>query len=294
VAVALAATIFLGLGRWRWWMALGMALAIQAADQRVIWQRYLQFQSLSQAVAGSEVLAPLANAGDPFRVLDAGGALRHPNQTLLAGLENAMGYHGLMMAGPKKLLAAMQGRQEDWLDLMNVRYLLYAQANGPSAWPHQALGKIQVYENPRFLPRAFMVPQAVNVGTADEAFQALGQPSFDIRRKLAWEGGPTFSGGPVASRVQWLLRRPERLSLRVDSTAHGALVLSNNWYPSWKASVDGRPVPLWRANGSLQALELEAGSHRVELRFDPTAFKLGLALALGGLLALGLLWRRLA
>jgi uncharacterized membrane protein YfhO len=48
------------------------------------------------------------------------------------------------------------------------------------------------------------------------------------------------------------------------------LVVSENYYPGWRASVDGKPVPVYRANFNLLGLALPTGATRVELTFhDP-------------------------
>ncbi len=84
-----------------------------------------------------------------------------------------------------------------------------------------------------------------------------------------------------------------RLSLEAEASRDSLLVISQTWYPSWVASVDGRPTPLLKADGgALTALRLPAGKHRIELRYDTGFFKASGALFLLGLLSLGWLARR--
>jgi hypothetical protein len=60
------------------------------------------------------------------------------------------------------------------------------------------------------------------------------------------------------------------------------LVLAETYaiYPGWKAWVDGRPVPLWRANGAATAIALPEGAREVELEYTPPGFWLGMILSL--------------
>jgi uncharacterized membrane protein YfhO len=53
-------------------------------------------------------------------------------------------------------------------------------------------------------------------------------------------------------------------------------VLVDAYDPDWKATVDGRPEALLRANVAFRALPLEAGEHRVEMRYRPRSVVLGL------------------
>jgi uncharacterized membrane protein YfhO len=55
-------------------------------------------------------------------------------------------------------------------------------------------------------------------------------------------------------------------------------VLSEIFYPGWKATVDGEEAEVLRANWSLRAVALRGGNHSVELRFAPASFRTGTAI----------------
>ena len=61
--------------------------------------------------------------------------------------------------------------------------------------------------------------------------------------------------------------------------ANGLLVLSEVYYPGWRAYADGEEVPIYRADHVLRAVPLRAGHHRVETVFDPLWPKVGLAVS---------------
>jgi uncharacterized membrane protein YfhO len=48
----------------------------------------------------------------------------------------------------------------------------------------------------------------------------------------------------------------------------GILVVSEVYYPDWKATVDGAAAEVLRANHVLRAVALPAGSHEIEFRYD--------------------------
>jgi len=63
--------------------------------------------------------------------------------------------------------------------------------------------------------------------------------------------------------------------------------VADNWYPAWRASVDGVETPVLRANHTLRAVPVGPGRHRVEMWYDGGVL-LGGALTTGaGLLAIG-------
>jgi uncharacterized membrane protein YfhO len=53
------------------------------------------------------------------------------------------------------------------------------------------------------------------------------------------------------------------------------MVLSEVYYPDWKATIDGRPARVLRANHLLRAIELPAGEHEVVFRYDASLLRRG-------------------
>jgi hypothetical protein len=66
-----------------------------------------------------------------------------------------------------------------------------------------------------------------------------------------------------------------RLDLLVQAAEESLLVLSDTYFPGWKAYVDGRKEKILRANYNFRAVPVTPGEHRVEFTYDPWSFKLG-------------------
>src|SRR5205823_42251 len=84
-------------------------------------------------------------------------------------------------------------------------------------------------------------------------------------------------------------------SVRADRP--GVLVVSQAWFPGWRATVDGRSAPVVRADGLVLGVPVPAGSHRVVLRYVPPGFRAGVAVTLVtivGLATWGVVVRRRA
>ena len=75
---------------------------------------------------------------------------------------------------------------------------------------------------------------------------------------------------------------------RLEVTSEGAanLVVASQVFPGWEATIDGEPTPIRPANLAMRAIAVPAGTHTVEFRYRPDSFRLGLLLALAGLLVL--------
>ena len=74
-------------------------------------------------------------------------------------------------------------------------------------------------------------------------------------------------------------RAAELVELDLETDKPSMVVFSQSYYHPWRAYVDGRPVPLRRANYAFQALEAPAGHHRVRLVYEDWAFRLGAAVS---------------
>ena len=75
-----------------------------------------------------------------------------------------------------------------------------------------------------------------------------------------------------------------------EATTTNYLLVAENWYPDWQATVDGSAAPTWRANGAMLSVALPPGAHQVTLRFDMPSYHTGRRLMLVSLLlSLGLI-----
>ena len=128
-------------------------------------------------------------------------------------------------------------------------------------------GSTYLYENARVLPRAFVVGQVEPVEDFSAALEWV--QTHDVARAAAVEAGRPLASGEVQAEAAWVRRSPNQLVLDVTLDRSGFLVLSQVWYPGWRAEVDGQPVAVWRADGVLSGVYLEPGSHVVEFTYWP-------------------------
>ena len=147
------------------------------------------------------------------------------------------------------------------------------------------LGDAKIYEHRSALPRAFIVGR-VRLASDDEAeLELLRPPDFDARREAVvseaeWRasGGGTTELGASAEAVV-VEYRPERVVVETHLASPGLLVLSDAFYPGWRALVDGQESPILRVDHAFRGVRLEAGWHRVEFVYQPTSLRVGLAIS---------------
>jgi hypothetical protein len=144
--------------------------------------------------------------------------------------------------------------------------------------------KLGLFENKQVLPRAYIVPEAKLVNSADEAFEALKNIQVLPTKTVILEDSPNkipaeFSGilNEFHEQNTATISSQSSTDLNLDTQVnqHSFLVLSDLNYPGWKATVDDQPTPILRANYLVRALELEPGEHKVRFYYDPLPFKAG-------------------
>ncbi len=124
---------------------------------------------------------------------------------------------------------------------------------------------------------------------------ALRETNLDLRQ-VVWlpaEAREQVQASlPTAATVTNLEVTAQKLSFEVECPTPTMAVISQAFYPAWKAYVDERPVKLWRANYAFQALPVPAGRHRLCLVYQDNFFLAGMACSALGIVFWLALWFR--
>jgi hypothetical protein len=233
-------------------------------------------------------------------------ALEVNNRAMISGLHDIQGYNPIHIARYDEYMTALNGRPQDYhhadvfeqglasplLDLLNARYVVVPAVPAPDQTamrldpPYRTVyedDRVRVLENPKALPRAWIVHAALRVEPG-QALEALASGMVDPSLVALLEGPPPSLAQPEdasADGAAITAYDADRLELRTRTDAPGLLVLSEVYYPAWKAYVDDAPAPLYLANHVLRAVPVPAGEHRVELRYESPALLAGMVISLG-------------
>jgi hypothetical protein len=157
-----------------------------------------------------------------------------------------------------------------------------------TALPSLFSDPILVYRVPDPLPRAYVVGRA-RVAPPGQGWRALLDQGFDPGLEVVLPQGPVLDTGATGS-VRIVEFRPDRVTLDADLDAPGYVVLVDAYDAGWKASVDGRPARLLRANVAFRAVEAAAGRHVIRFVYRPASVTAGIAISALAVLAAGGLW----
>ena len=136
------------------------------------------------------------------------------------------------------------------LNMLNTRYFIF---------PLQG-GKTMPIQNPYTLGNAWFVDKVQYVNNANEEIESLHKV---MPAKVA------VVDKKFAEQVKLVAYEPNDLKYEVSSEKGGVVVFSEIYYPGWQAYIDGVEAPHGRADYILRAMNVPAGKHTVEFKFDP-------------------------
>jgi len=304
VGLALGALYFYLKGKIQAGPAAAVVAALVLLDLWTVDKRYLgekNFQPATIAESFQPTAADklvLADKDLSFRVLN----LQNPfNEAQTSFFHHSIGgYHGAKLRRYQDLIEReispeMQalfgggpgggdfGRTPA-LNMLNTRYYLTGDAKQP------------VIRNPQALGNAWFVRELRAVASPDAEVAALQAPGLDPRRVAVVDAQkfPQVKPGvyPDSSATIALTSyAPDALTYRYQAAQPATAVFSEIYYAAgWQAFLDGQPVPHFRANFVLRAMQVPAGAHEIQFRFEPKSYALGntvsLVCSIGVLLAL--------
>ena len=232
------------------------------------------------------------------------------NRAMTSGLQSIQGYNPVRIARYDDYIRALNSGaaqfshhftdvyEEDLdsplLDLLNVRYVIVPAEEPPEnqaglqrvvRTPHQPVyedDRFRVIENEEAMPRAWIVHSARQVRSGEEALDLLSVGQVDPGETALLEEDPPEMSQPEdtsADRASVTGYGADRIRLETSTGAPGLLVLSEVYYPAWKAYVDGRPVTVYPTDHLLRSVPVPAGEHTIELRYESWTLQAGIAIS---------------
>ena len=310
-AVVLAAVAWLGLlagqGKVNAPALAALLLVVVGGDLFVNARRFFFWSPpMAKLYAVDDITRRLEATPTPYRVLDfpaeAGGGVYPAAFLMEKRISNAFGHHGNELNAYDQLW----GGKGVWANagnlklfsLLAVRFLLApvsAQVPGYHFITRVAHTPSErdafLYEADAPPPYARVVPAAAKVPD-DRIVPTLMDPRLDVDRLVllppdAPVTTPRLDSLPpaMASRGTVSSWEPGAMTVRLDpAPEHDAwLVLSENWYPDWHATVDGRAAPVVRGQHTLITVPVPRGAHEVRLWFASSSYVTGKGISFASL-----------
>ncbi|MGB9589585.1 MAG: YfhO family protein [candidate division WOR-3 bacterium] len=260
--------------------------------------------------AKDEMIRHMEKDDDVFRVMPMFWHM-DDNYLMEHGFENMAGHHGQQLKPYMELLEDSLTtimfhplacpnllRYPDFVDILNVKYVVcqplprdlslvppdqvqvLAPILGFLSPMHfdliYATREAQLFRNRNYLPRTFIVDSFV-VSEGKGVLEEMKR--VDLHRVAVFDSkdAPKVALGKLG---QWSTRilnyEPNRILVETETDAPAIMIYSGNWYPFWKARLDGQETKALRVDYTLMGVVIPEGRHRVELWYDARLEKLGL------------------
>jgi len=228
----------------------------------------------------------------PYRVFDTG--VYGTSILMSYGIPQVLGYHGTELAAYDELL----GGKNQWRNLSHpelwrllaIRYLIvgdsvtvpgFHRVVGPVA---TALGRrAYLYEADSPPPYARVIPGAVK-GEGDRIIPTLLDPRLDYDRLVLFTPDQPVTPPPMDSmprpspaKAQVATWEPGRMAITLDPAppAPSYVLVAENWYLDWQATVDGKAAPVLRGDQTFITVAVPARARRVELVYRSSRYRTG-------------------
>jgi len=320
LALALTATIALAAVRGRLTpQACALALAIVVGGD--LWLNARHFWAYSPAPTSDlfradPVTERLKTTPLPYRVLDLGaynGSSAADGDVLMAfDIPQVRGYHSNELRYYDELLGRDQAPGwanlqylRTW-DLLAIRYAITS-PRGPKdsipgykrildSVPISVGGEATVFERITPQPYARIVAGAFKAQDSSQVIPLLLDTRVDFNRLVIFTPDQPVTPAPIRempppspARATVTAWQPGQMTIALNPAppAPSYVLVAENWYPDWQATVDGAPAVALRGNYSLLTVPVPAGAKRVELAFRSHAYETGRLISL---LSLGVLF----
>ncbi len=277
-------------------LVAGLTLLVVVDEGRVD-QPFIQtldFYAWSQPDPTIRTLLTEDHGDEPYRIWSLSRASQDISPAM-HGIELAAGHHpndlyryreliGMVGSGDAANLANGNVRA-----LLNIEYILWPDAErGPApGGPVVAQSQFADGRVARTLLRTPSLPRARLVGSAvvksdDEAVPYILGDQFNPVEEVVLAEDPAIDlpGRLPAGGVTWTSRTADRMTWTVESDTPALLVVADNWFPAWHATVNGQDAPVLRAYHTLRAIPVPAGTSEVEMWYASSVVDRSLVLSI--------------
>jgi hypothetical protein len=291
--------------RLRGMLASAALIAVVAADLWSVERRFFHFDGTAEQLFGDDALTSrMKQASLPFRVWDPKGGYGelevYPGSWLMgAGVPQLLGYHGNELRRFDELM----GEKNLWrnqvsaglLQLFGVRYVTLAQRMDIPGF-HQVMGPAAstpgrsavLYEADTAPPYVRLMAGAVKVPEAQVGGVVLN-PEFPVLSVAVYDDSAPVSPAELAqvpnpatatsALTSW---QPGKMVVSVEGRDERPLylVVAENWYKDWRATIDGAEAPVLRAQHTLLSVVVPPGAREVTFEFRSPEYARGKLISL--------------
>ena len=177
-----------------------------------------------------------------------------------------------------------------FLDLLNVKHIAISPGLGDgsvpkrleNSWKKDFEGELHVYKNKEGYAPAFIIESLEKLSGDEEVYKRLQEIDPTKTAIIEDSDWKIISAKEKLKRKKIIMRRRShnKINFITHTDKNSFMLFSKFYHPAWKAFMDGKEVPITRANYTFMGINLPAGLHKIRLEYKPSGFHTGLKVSL--------------
>lgn len=249
----------------------------------------LRFANKFEPFTKKEYLFPITsslnfikNDNSVFRVASNDLRILPPNFATHYKIQSIEGYDPLYLLRYAEFVAAMERNKPNisapfgfnriitphninspLFDLLNVKYVLsFNDISSPRFKRVFGEGKTQIFENKMVYPRAFFVKNIINANSKEESIEQVF--ASNLKETAVVEGFINKTNLSIG-KAEILDYQEEKIVIKTNNPFDGFLVVSDVYYPNWKAVLDKKDTKIYRTDYAFRGVYVPKGNHIIEM-----------------------------
>src|SRR3989344_2531424 len=205
-----------------------------------------------------------------------------PNFSVFHKIQSVEGYDPLYLSSYAELIAAINRNEPDinppfgfkriirvdnlnsnLIDLLGVKYILSLEdLSAPGLKKVFQEGETRIYENTKVLPRSFFVGDVINVENENQAINLMFDEDYNPSETAVIEDSDLIKDiGMGNSKITEYSE--DKIIIETDNKDKGFLVLTDSFYPTWKAKINGNDAKIYKTNYNFRGVIVPSGKNTI-------------------------------
>ncbi len=246
--------------------------------------KFNPFTKKSYLFPNTQTINFLQKQKGKFRIMTTDSRILPPNFSVVYKLEDIAGYDPLYLSRYAELIAASQRNKPDInppfgfnriitphnynskiVNLLGVRYILsLSDINKTGFKKVFQEGETRVYENKNALPRVFFVKDLDLANSKQGAIDSLFKNNINLKDTAVVEGLKNGGSNLSIGSLKIINYSGSKIIFETNNSSNGFLVLTDSYYPTWHATIDGRETKIYRTDFNFRGIFIPKGNHLIE------------------------------
>lgn len=262
--------------------------------------KFYSTKSIDRIFTSPKIIKKIKEDNSSFRVFDLSGKFMTPLST--DRIESVTGINSSYLKHYQEFVWLigdhLKNPYENFVDfyniknpkilkMLNVKYVISKNKLSNKEYVNIYNTDYFLYEDSNTLPRAYIVPNAKIVTNKKNLFAIIQSKNYDPKDYILFEKGAKvpLTNESKFKAVNTTLYQPNMIKLKTDLSSSGFLVLSEVWYPGWKAYDNGRETEIFKTNYIFRSIYLKKGMHDIIFIYDPISYKIGKVISISSVFA---------